>query len=122
MAATKRTASCGELSKKFNFIPLAHEFMLSLPLLVVDNIEKFQTNSDIHSKSTRYNLHVPNSNFSEYKKGVYYNGIKLFTILPPNMKSLNHYITMFKPALKECLLSHFFYSVEVFTSNKNSQL
>jgi hypothetical protein len=86
MAAIKRTASCGELSKKFNFIPLVHEFMLSLPSLVVDNIEKFQTNSDIHSKSTRYNLYVPKSNFSEYQKGVYYNGIKLFTITL-------HYIT-----------------------------
>jgi hypothetical protein len=39
----------------------------------------------------------------------------------PNSKSLNHDIKMFKPVLKEYLLSHSFYSVEEFTSTNNSQ-
>jgi hypothetical protein len=65
MAATKRIASCRELFKKFNILPLASEFLLSF---VVDNMKKFQTNSHIHSISTRYryNLHVPNTNLSKY--------------------------------------------------------
>jgi hypothetical protein len=89
----------------------------------VDNMEKFQTNSDIHSISTRYryNLHVPNSNLSKYQKGVYYSGIKLFKNLPTNVKNLSHNIKKFKRALKEYLLSHS-YSVEEFTFAKNSQL
>jgi hypothetical protein len=71
MSGTKRRASCTELFKKFNILPLASEFLLSL-LFVVDNLETFQTNSDIHniSKRYRYNLHVPNTNLSKYQKGV----------------------------------------------------
>jgi hypothetical protein len=85
-------------------------------------MEKFQTNSDIHSTRYRYNIHVPNSNLSKYQKGVYYSGIKIFNNLPPNVKNLSHNVKMFKRALKEYLLSHSFYSVEEFTLAKNSQL
>jgi hypothetical protein len=53
MEGTKRRASCRELFKKFNILPLASEFLLSLLSFLVDNIEKFQTNSDIHSICTR---------------------------------------------------------------------
>jgi hypothetical protein len=85
MAGTKRRASCRELFKKFNILPLASEFLLSLSSFVVENTETFQTNSDIHNIITkyRYNLHVPNTNFSKYQKGVYYSRIKLFNNLPP---------------------------------------
>jgi hypothetical protein len=53
MAGTKRRTSCRELFKKFNIFPLASEFLLSLLSFVVDNLETFYTNSDIHSVSTR---------------------------------------------------------------------
>jgi hypothetical protein len=88
MAGTKRRASCRELFKKFNILPLASEFLLLLLSFVVDNIEKFQTNSDIHNISTRYryNLHVPNTDLSRYQQVVYYTGIKLFSNLPPHYK------------------------------------
>jgi hypothetical protein len=74
MAGTKRRSSCRELFKKFNILPLVGKFLLSLSSFVMDNIEKFKTNSDIHNISTRYrhNLHVPNTNLSKYQKGVYY--------------------------------------------------
>jgi hypothetical protein len=85
--------------------------------------KKIQTNSDIHSVSTRcrYNLHVPNTNLSKYQKGVYYTGIQLFNNLPHTIRSLNHDIKKLKPVLKEYFLSYS-YSVEEFTSTKNSQL
>jgi hypothetical protein len=54
MAGTKRIVSCGEFFKKFNIIPLACKFLPSLLSFVVDNIETFQINSDIHNTSTRY--------------------------------------------------------------------
>jgi hypothetical protein len=103
MAGTKRRASCKELFKKYNIVSLASKFLLSLSSFVVDNIEAFQTNSDVHNISTRYryNLHVPNTNLSKYQKGIYYSGMRLFN---------------------EYLLSHSFYSVEEFTLIKNSQL
>jgi hypothetical protein len=37
MAGTKRRASCRELFKKFNILPIASEFLLSLSSFVVDN-------------------------------------------------------------------------------------
>jgi hypothetical protein len=122
MAGAKRRASCRELFKKSNILPIASEFLLSLSF-VVDNMEKFQTNSDIDSISTRYryNLHVPNSNLIKYQKGVYYSGIKIFNNLSPNVKNLSHNVKMFKRALKEYLLSHS-YSVVEFPLAKNSQL
>jgi hypothetical protein len=50
---------------------------------------------------------------TKYQKEVYYTGIKLFNHLPPEIKSLNYDIKVFKPALKDYLLSHS-YSVEDF--------
>jgi hypothetical protein len=44
MAGTKMRALCGELFKKCNILPLASEFLLSILLFIVDNIETFQTN------------------------------------------------------------------------------
>jgi hypothetical protein len=49
IAGAKRRASCTELFKKFDILPLATKFFLSL-LPFVMNMENFQTNSDIHSK------------------------------------------------------------------------
>jgi hypothetical protein len=124
MAATKRRASFRELFKKFNIPKLDSELLLSLVSFIVDNMGRFQTDSDFHTISTRYryNLHVANTKLSKYGKGVYCSGIKLFSKLPPNIKSLNHYISMCKPALKECLVSHSLYCIEGFTSTKTSQL
>jgi hypothetical protein len=45
-----------------------------------------------------------------------------YSIIFPLLSSLKHDIKKFKPVQKEYLLSHFFYSVEEFTSTKNSQL
>jgi hypothetical protein len=121
MAGVKRSLSSKELFKKCNILPTANEFLLSLLLFIVDNMEKFQTNSDIYSTNTRHkhDLHMPNANLTTYQKGAFYAGIKLFNILPSNTKTLSHDIKVFKPALKDYLLSHSFYSVEEFTSIEN---
>jgi hypothetical protein len=63
---------------------------------------------------------MPNTNLTKYQKGVYYTGIKLFSYLLPTIKSLNHDIKVFKPALKDYFLTHSFYSVDDFTSVENS--
>jgi hypothetical protein len=52
MVGTNRRASCRELFKKYNILPLASESLLSVSF-VVDNIEKFQTKLDIYNISTR---------------------------------------------------------------------
>jgi hypothetical protein len=61
---------------------------------VVDNIEEFQTTSDIRNicKRYRYNLHVLNTNLSKYQEGIYNTEIKPFNNFSPTIKSLNHNI------------------------------
>jgi hypothetical protein len=56
MAGVKRRVCCRELVKKFNILPIAIEFLLSLLLFVVDSMEKFQTNSDIHCLNKDINM------------------------------------------------------------------
>jgi hypothetical protein len=87
---------------------------------MVENLDKFQRNTDVHNLNTRrkYDLHMPNTNLTKYQKGVYYTGIKLFNNLPPTIKSLNHVIKVFKPASKDYLLTHS-YTVDDFTSVEN---
>jgi hypothetical protein len=95
MAGVKRRVSCRELFKKFNILPVESEFLLSLLSFIVDNMEKFQTNSDIHSMNVRHkhDLRQPSAiNLSSYQKGAYYAGVKLFITLPDSIKSLNHNI------------------------------
>jgi hypothetical protein len=122
MAGVKSRVSCGKLFQKFNILPLASEIILCLLPYVVENLDKFQRNTDVHNLNTRhkYDLHIPNTNLTKYQKGVYYTGIKLFNNLPPTIKSLNHDIKVLKPALKDYLLTHSSYSVDDFTSVENS--
>jgi hypothetical protein len=107
MVGVKRRVSCRELFNKFNILPLASAFLFSLLSFVVDNMEKFRTNSDIHSINTRHkhDLCMPNVNLTTYQKGAYYAGIKLFSTLVASIKSLNSDIKVFKPALKDYLSS-----------------
>jgi hypothetical protein len=87
----------------------------------VENLEIFQRNTDIHNVNIRskYDLHIPNANLTKYHGGVYYTGIKLFNNLPPTIKSLDHDIKVFKPALRDYLLTHSLYFVNDFTSTEN---
>jgi hypothetical protein len=80
VAAAKRRPLAGNYSS-------TSQLILAL-IIIVDNMEKSQANSHIHSISIRYryNLHVPHTDLSKCQKGVYYSGIKLFSKLPPNNK------------------------------------
>jgi hypothetical protein len=67
-------------------VSLVENYLLSL-LPLVDNMKKFQTNSDIHSINTRHkhDLHMLNANLTTYQKGAYYAGIKLFNTFPASI-------------------------------------
>ena len=94
--------SCHELFKKLNILPLHSQYILSLLLFVVKNIEQFISNSAVHSINTRYrsDLYPPSIKLTKYKKGVYYFGIKIFNHLPQNIKNLSWIVKKFKLALK----------------------
>ena len=80
--------------------------------------------SDIHTKNTRnkFNLFLPQTRLTKYKKGVYFAGTKIFNYLPENVKKLSDNTNKFKSKLKKFLLLGSFYSIEEFygwTSKRN---
>jgi len=83
--------SCRELFQKLNFLPLYSQYILSLLLFVVKNINMFKSNSVVHSINTRHclDLYLPSVHLSKVQKGVYHSGIKVFICLPPRIKRLS---------------------------------
>jgi hypothetical protein len=106
--------SCRELFKKLNILPLYSQYILSLLLLVVNNIDEFITNSAVHTINARHrsDLHPPSINLTKYQKGVYYSGIKIFIHLPQTIKKLSWNVQKFKLTLKRFLLMVSFYSLD----------
>jgi hypothetical protein len=82
--------SCRELCKKLNILPLHSQYILSLLLFGVQNIEQFTSNSAVHSINTHHksDLYPPSIKLTKYQKAVYYSGIKIFSYLPKNIKNL----------------------------------
>ena len=107
--------SCRSLFKKLGILPLQSQYILSLALFVVKNLEMFTPNSDIYTKNNRSksNLFLPQTRLTKYQKGVYFAGIKIFNCLPENIKKI--LITQkIKNELKKFLLLGSVYSVEEF--------
>jgi hypothetical protein len=103
-----------ELFKKLNILPLYSQYILSLLLFIVKNVDEFITNSEVHTINTRHrsDLHPPSINLTKCQKGVYYSWIKIFSHLPQNIKNLSWNVKKFKLALKRCLLMGSFYSLD----------
>jgi len=70
--------SCRELFKKLNILPLHSQYVLSLLLFVVQNIEEFTSNSEVHSINTRHksDLYPPSIKLTKYQKGSITQGLK----------------------------------------------
>jgi thiamine pyrophosphokinase len=87
---------------------------LSLLLFVVQNIEEFTSNSEVHSINTRHksDLYPPSIKLTKYQKGVYYSEIKIINHLPQNIKNLSWNVKKFKLALKRFLLMGSFYTFD----------
>jgi len=107
--ATINRTSCHNLFKELNILPLQSQYMLSLAMYVVKNIDDFTSNSNIHSFNTRYksSLHPPLLRLTKSQKGVYYAGI-----MPLKIKELSGKIKYFKRSLKKCLSYGSFYTME----------
>jgi hypothetical protein len=106
--------SCRELFKKLNILPLYSQYILSVQLFVVNNIDEFTINSDVHSIRTRHrsDLHPPLTRLMKHKKGIYYSGIKIFSYLTQNIKNLFRNVKKFKLTLKRFLSVGSFYTHE----------
>ena len=55
---------------------------------MIRNRSQFLVNSEIHHINTRQhaNFHQPSVNVAKYQKGVYYLGVKVFNVLPSDIK------------------------------------
>jgi len=94
--------SCRELFNKLNILPLHSQYILSLLLFVVKNINVFISNSVVHSINTRQcsDMYLPSAHLTKVQKVVYNSGIKVFNCLATGIKSLSGDVRKFKSALK----------------------
>ena len=111
---SRKNASCWQLFKDLNILPIQSHYIFSIILFVTKNKDQFLSNSQVHKINTRQNsdLYVPTANFTIHKKGVYYSGIKICNHLPTAIKDLCGDKNKFKLTLKRYLLHNSFYSLE----------
>jgi hypothetical protein len=80
--------SCRELFKQLEILPLKSQYIFSLLMFIVNNKDQFESNLEISGRNTRFNnkLHFPACNLAAFQKGIYYQGVKVFNGLPPNIR------------------------------------
>jgi hypothetical protein len=96
-------ASCRQLFKELNILPIQSQYIFSILLFVAKNKDQFLSNSEVHKINTRQtsNLYIPSANLAVYQKGVYYSGIKIYNHLPTAIKNVSTDKNKFKLALKD---------------------
>jgi hypothetical protein len=103
-------------SGSFVILTLASQYILSLMIFMISNLEHFTFNFAIHNKSTRYrgNLHVLQTHLAIRQKGVHYMSVKIFNSLPTYVIDSVQDEKQFIGKLKEILIHNSFYSVDEF--------
>ena len=106
--------SCRPLFRQLNILPLYSQYVLSVSVFVIKNLDIFKFNCAIHNINTRHalDLHPPTNNLVKVQKGVYYSGIKIYNCLPQNIKNWSGDVNKFKQALIKFLLAGSFYSLD----------
>ena len=110
----KIESHAGSCLKKLDILPLQSQYILSLLLFVVKNLNMFKSNSVVHTINTRNSsdLYLLSVHLSKVQKGVYHSGIKVFNCLPPGIKSLSGDMMKFRFALKRFLLEGSFCTIQ----------
>ena len=77
MGCGYRESCSRDLFKKISILPLKSQYILSLMMFVVNNMDCFVSNKECHSANTRQinNLHLPQVNLTVFKIGVYYSSV-----------------------------------------------
>jgi hypothetical protein len=114
MMGLRQRDTCRSVLKKLNILTLASQYILSLIIFMISNLEYFIFNDAIHDKTTIHkgNLHVLQSHLAIRQKGVYYMRIKIFNSLPSHVRNLVQDRKLFLGKLKEILIDNSFYSVD----------
>jgi hypothetical protein len=84
------------LFKELDILPLQAQYILSISMFVIANKELFVFSSEVRNCSTRstYDLHYPQTNLAQFRKGIYYMGAKIFNHLPTKIKSMSRSVDM----------------------------
>jgi hypothetical protein len=99
---TNRCETCRPIFKQLQILPLPSQYIFSLLMFAIKNMQLFLLNSNIHGINTRikHDLHLPSTNLTLVQKGVLYTGSKMYNHLPFYIKNLSNNIKYFKSALK----------------------
>jgi hypothetical protein len=108
---TRPRDSCKKVFKNMEIMTSYSQYIYSLILYTDNNKHLFNTNNEVHNYKTRYNndLHHPVTNSSEFNKGAYISGVKVFNHLPHYIKAMANDQKYFKVTLKQFLYHHSFY-------------
>jgi hypothetical protein len=102
MMGVNSRSSCRYLFKRLEILTVPCEYVCSLINFITNIEDHFHTNQDVHSVNTRHKhyTHKPTANLSCVQKSTYYAGIKIFSILKSDLKSIMNEKTRFNIALK----------------------
>jgi hypothetical protein len=112
-----RYASCRNLFKELNILPLPCLYISKVVCYVKSNMDKMKCNEELHDHCTRQkkDLHVQFCWTTLFKNSSVNVGIKLYNKLPNTIKELEK-VREFKKKVKVFLLQHTFYSVDEYMS------
>jgi hypothetical protein len=107
---SSKNASCHQLLKELNILPIQSQYIFSILLFVTKSKDQFISNSRVHKINTRQTsgLYIHIANLSIYQKGGCYSAIKIYNPLPTAIKDLSGDKNKFKLALKRYLLTILF--------------
>jgi hypothetical protein len=80
MTNSARRASCCSLFRKLCILPLQAQYILSISVFIITNMELFKLNSQVHKLNIRsaYDMYYPQTNLAQFQKGICYMGVKIF--------------------------------------------
>jgi hypothetical protein len=98
---SRKNASCQQLFKELNILPIQSPYTFSIILFVVKNKDQFLFNSQVHKINTRQNssyIYLPQ--IWQYTKRAFYSVTKIYNHLPTAIKDLSGDKNKFKLAKK----------------------
>jgi len=113
-----RHASCRNLFKTLNILPLPCLYISETVCEIKSNMEKMKHNKEIHDHCTcqKSGLHTQFCRTTLFKNNSANMGIKFYNKLPYAIKKLNK-MQEFKKRLKFFLMQHTFYSLKEYISS-----
>jgi hypothetical protein len=114
MVRARNRDSCKRIFGPLKILPLPSQYIYSLVMFVVNNMDLFIINNDRYTTETRNssNLYFPLSNITIFQKGMQYFGINAYNNLPDKIKHLSNNKNQFKKTLLLFFYLHSFYSIE----------